>query len=160
MLADVALERRPSYFAQISYVRRDDDQFTRDAALLPDRVSPPRTVFHFLARTNTFSCSRSSSICAATVNPANGICERQIQEHKNKGSQDRLPPVLGAMCNARPPDNHGRGLSTLALANKHSRVDQDAVAYSGNVIDQISENMANCIRGHQNSSPSAAELRG
>jgi hypothetical protein len=120
MLADVALERRPSYFAQISYVRRDDDQLTRDADLLPDRVSPPRTVFHFLARTNTFSCSRSSSICASTVNPANGICEREIQEHKNKGSQDRLAPALGAMCDTLLLDKHGRGLSKLTLLNKRA----------------------------------------
>ncbi|KAE8755618.1 hypothetical protein FSO04_33160 [Paraburkholderia madseniana] len=119
-----------------------------------------RTVLRFPARANTFSCGSSESICAVTVNPAHGICERQIQEHKNKGWQDRLSPVLGVMCDALLLDKQDRGLSNLALANKRSRADQDPVAYSGKVIDQINGNMANCIRGRQNSSPSAAELRG
>jgi hypothetical protein len=43
--------------------------------------------------------------------------------------------------------------------NELSRVDQNFGVYSGNVIDQINENMTNCVRGRQNRSPSAAELR-
>ena len=79
---------------------------------------------------------------------------------ENKGWQDRLSPVLGVMCDALLLDKQDRGLSNLALANKRSRAAQDPVAYSGKVIDQINGNMANCIRGRQNGSPSAAELRG
>jgi hypothetical protein len=124
---------------------------------LPDWVSLTRTVFHFLARANPFSCGRSSSICAATVNLAHGICNRQIQEHKSEGWQDRLPPVLGAMCNALLLD---RDLSNLPLINKRWCVDQNPGAYSGNVIDHINVNMANCVRSRQNRPPSAAELRG
>jgi hypothetical protein len=51
------------------------------------------------------------------------------------------------MCNALLLDKHGRDLSNVALTNERSRVDQNPGAYSGNVIDQISENVANCIRG-------------
>lgn len=65
--------------------------------VLPGWVNLLRTVLRFPARANTLSCSRSSSICAATVIPANGICERQIQEHKREGWQDRLSPVLGTI---------------------------------------------------------------
>jgi hypothetical protein len=64
---------------------------------LPGWVNLLRTVLRFLARANTFSCGRSSSIRAATVNLAHGICDRQIQEHKSEGWQDRLAPGLGAM---------------------------------------------------------------
>jgi len=78
---------------------------------------------------------------------------------ENTVLQDRLSPVLGVMCNALLLDDHGRDLSNLSLANKRPRIDGNSVAYSGNVIDQINENMANCIRGHRNSSPSRAELR-
>src|SRR5437868_12685451 len=63
--------------------------------LLPDWVSLPRTVFHFLARANTFSCGRSSCICAVTIKPAHGICERQIQKHKTRdGISGTFAPVL------------------------------------------------------------------
>lgn len=64
---------------------------------LPGWVNLLRTVLRFPSRANTLSCSRSSSICAATVIPASGICERQIQEHKREGWQDWLAPVLVAM---------------------------------------------------------------
>ena len=93
-------------------------------SFLPCWFSLPRTLFHFLVRANTFSCGRSSSICAATVNLAHGICERKIQEHKNEGWQDRLPPVLGVMCNALLLDKHERGLSSHKLADKRSRVER------------------------------------
>lgn len=54
------------------------------------------------------------------------------------------------MRNPRLLDKHGRDLSDLALTNERSRVDQNPGAYSGNVLDQINENMANCVRGRQN----------
>ena len=65
---------------------------------------------------------------------------------KIEGWQDRLPPVLGAMCNAFLLDKHGLGLSNLALVSQRSRVDRDPVARFGSVIDQIHANIENGIR--------------
>lgn len=84
----------PSHFRQANYFRRYEDLLTRYA---PDRFILPRMVLRFPARANTYSCGRSSSFCSAAVNPAHGICEQQIQEHKNEGWQDRLAPVLGTI---------------------------------------------------------------
>ncbi|MFM0619325.1 hypothetical protein PQR37_35300 [Paraburkholderia nemoris] len=81
-------------------------------------------------------------------------------KHKNEGWQDRLLPVLGAMCNALPLDKQDRELNNLALANKRSRVDHDPVAYSGNMIDQINKNMATVFVAAEITRRSAAELGG
>jgi hypothetical protein len=82
------------------------------------------------------------------VHRVHGTNTRPRNKHKNEEWQDRLPPVLGAMCSTLLPDEHGRDLSNLALANKRPRVDRDPIAYSGNVIDPINEDMADCIRGY------------
>jgi hypothetical protein len=116
MLSYPAPERPPSRSQRINVLVR-----AGGPAHAIRRFSPPgrfillRTVLRFPARANTFSCGSSSSICAATVNPAHRICERQIQEHKINGWQDRLPPVLGVLCNALPLDKHGRRLSNPRL---------------------------------------------
>jgi len=49
---------------------------------------------------------------------------------------------------------------SLALANERLRIGQNPEAYSGNVMDQINENMANCIQGRQNRSHLQPELSG
>jgi hypothetical protein len=132
----------------------------RERTAVADRAQVARFVHHELECTTNGSYTEAHFCCAWLHSTHTEVTLGTKNNMKIEILQDRLPPVLGVMCNALLLDTRGRGLSTLALANKHSRVDQDAVAYSGNVIDQISENMANCIRGHQNSSPSVAELRG
>jgi hypothetical protein len=56
---------------------------------------------------------------------------------ENTVLQDRLPPVLGAVCNALLLYKHEHDPSNLALANRRTRVDRGPVARSGNVIAQI-----------------------
>lgn len=55
---------------------------------------------------------------------------------ENTVLQDRLPPVLGAVCNALLLYKHGRDSGNLALANKRTRVDRGPDARSGNVLAQ------------------------
>jgi hypothetical protein len=62
-----------------------------------------------------------------------GVTPGTKNNKKKEGWQDRLPPVLGVMCNALLLEKHGRDLSHLALFNKRSRVDRDG-AYFGSVI--------------------------
>jgi hypothetical protein len=113
-----------------------------------------REWFNFLRAADGFSGLVDRSSCAGQSfflrdigYPTHGICGRQTEQRKNEGWQDRLPPVLGATCNALPLDKHSHGRSNVTLVDKHSHVDRDPVAYSGDVIDQITENIANCRHG-------------
>jgi len=80
---------------------------------------------------------------------------------ENEGWQDRLPPVLGAMCNVPVPGKHGRRPPDLAHINKRSRVDRTQLRISVIVSDQIDDaNIGNCDRDRRNGSPSAAAVIG
>jgi hypothetical protein len=83
----------------------------------------PREVRGLPARTSTFSCGGCGFICATTANPAHGICERQIQRHKNKGWQDRLAPVLGAM-SLIIDDFHANGTTGTVLNGNSTFADR------------------------------------
>ena len=72
---------------------------------------------------------------------------------ENTVLQDRLAPVLGAMCDQFYRINMVVISVVSRLLTSALRIDQDLGAHFGNVIDQITENMANCIRGRQNRSP-------
>jgi hypothetical protein len=77
----------------------------RELGILPVRcrASPPREV-HFSAcrrwlsaPVDRFSCAGQSFFLRGVGYPAHGIFRRPTEQRKNKGWQDRLPPVLGAI---------------------------------------------------------------
>ena len=51
----------------------------------------------FSATVDRFSCAGQSLFLRGIGYPAHGICGRQTEQQKNKGWQDRLPPVIGTI---------------------------------------------------------------
>jgi len=82
-----------------------------------------RAADSFSAPMDRLSCAGQSLFLHGIRYPTNGICERQTEQRKNKGWQDRLPPVLGAVWNALLPNEHRRSTRSDAPVHNRARVD-------------------------------------